>query len=96
MSALSTATILLSKEEKEKVAKANKAAKHKEFRAQQSDAKKRVLTRLGADNEPNKADETDDTKGLKEWKKIEAFMDQLEAKIAALQARLATYEAPMW
>lgn len=81
MYAHDTAAVLLADKEKEKARKTKRNAEHKGFRTKEAEVRRHLLERTGAANESNKTDDNDDTKGVKEYENIEAFLDQQDTDI---------------
>lgn len=78
MSTPNSPTALLTKKQKYKV---QKNTYHKDERAKAVRQKKLVLARIGASDEKGKEGDTDDSKAVKEWKKIMDYLDEQDAAL---------------
>lgn len=67
--------------EKEKERKDKKNSYHKDMRGEQEEIKQRIFKRVKADNEKAKAGGNDDSKAVKQLRKVEAHLDELDATI---------------
>lgn len=89
MSTHNSPTAPLTKKQKNK---AQKNSYHKDERAKAVRQKKLVLARIGASDEKGKERDTDDSKAVKEWKKILDYLDEQDAAIREKDELIAGLE----